>query len=211
MAGVALLLGADPAWRCQFSDLANPPCTPGVLDTCCLPVRTGLRCKYTILKCKAMDFSKELEQRVKEAIEAVPEAVASTAKRYFLERFSEKAFDGEPWKPWGKRYKPGRGTLLVQSGALRKSIDVDEISARRVVITAGGDRVPYARAHNEGFSGSVVVRSHERVSKKGKPYVVKQHTRKMLVPRRRFMGESHELETLIKKDVEQLFKNTMER
>ena len=34
-----------------------------------------------------MDFSKELEQRVKEAIEAVPEAVASTAKRYFLERF----------------------------------------------------------------------------------------------------------------------------
>ena len=155
-----------------------------------------------------MDFSKELEQRVKEAIEAVPEAVASTAKRYFLERFSEKAFDGEPWKPWGKRY---RGTLLVQSGALRKSIDVDEISARRVVITAGGDRVPYARAHNEGFSGSVVVRSHERVSKKGKPYVVKQHTRKMLVPRRRFMGESHELETLIKKDVEQLFKNTMER
>lgn len=78
-------------------------------------------------------------------------------------------------------------------------------------ITAGGDRVPYARAHNEGFSGSVVVRSHERVSKKGKPYVVKQHTRKMLVPRRRFMGESHELETLIKKDVEQLFKNTMER
>ena len=78
-----------------------------------------------------MDFSKELEQRVKEAIEAVPEAVASTAKRYFLERFSEKAFDGEPWKPWGKRYKPGKGTLLVQSGALRKSIDVDEINARR--------------------------------------------------------------------------------
>ena len=165
----------------------------------------------TILKCKAMDFSKELEQRVKEAIEAVPEAVASTAKRYFLERFSEKAFDGEPWKPCGKRYKPGKGTLLVQSGSLRKSIDVDEINARKVVITAGGDRVPYARAHNEGFSGSVVVRSHERVSKKGKPYVVKQHTRKMLVPRRRFMGESHELETLIKKDVEQLFKNTMER
>ena len=35
--------GADPAWRCRFSDLANPPCTPGVLDACCLPVRTGLR------------------------------------------------------------------------------------------------------------------------------------------------------------------------
>ena len=46
IAGVALLLGADPAWRCQFSDLANPPCTPGVLDT----VRTGLRCKYNHFK-----------------------------------------------------------------------------------------------------------------------------------------------------------------
>lgn len=50
MAGVALLLGADPAWRCRFSDLANPPCTPGVLDACCLPVRTGLRCKYNHFK-----------------------------------------------------------------------------------------------------------------------------------------------------------------
>lgn len=158
-----------------------------------------------------MDFSRELEQKVKEAIGAVPEAVASTAKRYFLERFSEKAFDGEPWQPWSKRYKPGRGTLLVQSGALRKSIDIEEVGARRVVITAGGDRVPYARAHNEGFSGSVVVRTHERVSRKGKPYVVKQHTRKMLMPRRRFMGESRELELLIRKDLEQLFKNVMER
>lgn len=50
IAGLALLLGADPAWRCRFSDLANPPCTPGVLDTCCLPVRTGLRCKYSHFK-----------------------------------------------------------------------------------------------------------------------------------------------------------------
>ena len=70
------------------------------------PLGQDFDANITILKCKAMDFSKELEQRVKEAIEAVPEAVASTAKRYFLERFSEKAFDGEPWKPWGKRYKP---------------------------------------------------------------------------------------------------------
>ena len=96
-----------------------------------------------------MDFSKELEQKVKEAIEAVPEAVASTAKRYFLERFSEKAFDGEPWQTWSKRYRPGRGTLLVQSGALRKSIDIDEISARRVVITAGGDRVILHKRYGE--------------------------------------------------------------
>lgn len=158
-----------------------------------------------------MDFGKELEQRVKEAMEAVPEVVASTAKRYFLERFSEKSFDGEPWPPWSKRYRPGRGTLLVQSGALRKSIDIDGISARKVVITAGGDRVPYARVHNEEFSGSVVVPSHSRTGRKGKQYVVKRHTRKALIPRRQFLGESRELNRILKKDIGQLFKNIMEQ
>ena len=56
-----------------------------------------------------MDFGKELEQRVKEAMEAVPEVVASTAKRYFLERFSEKSFDGEPWPPWSKKIQARKG------------------------------------------------------------------------------------------------------
>lgn len=40
-----------------------------------------------------MDISKELKQKVKEAIAAVVDAIASTAQKYFFERFSEKEFD----------------------------------------------------------------------------------------------------------------------
>ena len=58
-----------------------------------------------------MDFSKELEQRVKEAIEAVPEAVASTAKRYFLERL-EKALTGNHGSHGVKDTSPERGHCL---------------------------------------------------------------------------------------------------
>ena len=94
---------------------------------------------------------------------------------------------------------------------MRKSIDIDGISARKVAITAGGDRVPYARAHNEEFSGSVVVPSHSRTGRKGKQYVVKQHTRKALIPRRQFLGESRELNRILKKDIGLLFKNIMEQ
>ena len=158
-----------------------------------------------------MDFTKELKQKIKEAMDDIPATVASTAQKYFIERFSEKEFDGTPWPVWSKKYQPGRGTLMVQSGRLRKSIEIDEVSARRVVITAGNDEVLYAKAHNEGFSGSVVVKTHERTSKKGKVYVVKQHNRKMLLPQRRFLGESRELDTLIKRDIENIFKTIMKQ
>lgn len=157
-----------------------------------------------------MDFRKELKQKVKEAMDSVPGIVASTAQGYFTERFSKKEFDGTPWPAWGKNYHPRRGTLLVQSGALRKSIEVDEINPRRVVITAGNDEVLYAKVHNEGFSGSVVVPEHKRTSKKSKQYVVKQHTRKTLIPQRQFIGESQELNNILKKDIEQLFKTIIE-
>lgn len=211
IAGVTLLLGANPAWRCLLSALAHPPYTPGVLDTRCLPVRTGLRCKNTNLIRKTMNFNKELEQRVKEAIAAVPDAVATTAKKYFIERFEKKEFDGTPWDTWGPNYHPKRGTLLVQSGRLRKSIDIEEVRTHKVVITAGNDEVLYAKVHNEGFSGSVVVPSHHRTSKKGKQYVVKKHTRKMAIVQRRFLGESRELNHILKKDIEQLFKTVMDQ
>lgn len=157
-----------------------------------------------------MDFTKELKQKVKEAMDSVPGIIASTAQGYFIERFSKKEFDGTPWPAWGKNYHPGRGTLLVQSGALRKSIEVDEISDRRVVITAGNDEVLYAKVHNEGFSGSVVVPEHKRTSKKGKEYKVKKHTRKALVPQRQFLGESRELNQLLEKEIEQIFKTILE-
>lgn len=141
---------------------------------------------------------------------AMPELVAELAVDYFKERFRYKAFDGTPWPGPGRGYKRTNGSLLVDSGHLLNSICPAEVSAHRVVISAGNENVLYAKVHNEGFSGSVVVKAHDRTSKKGKQYVVKQHTRKALIPQRRFLGESRELNNILKKDIEQLFKTIIE-
>lgn len=158
-----------------------------------------------------MDISKELKQKVKEAMSAVPDLVAELAVDYFKERFRYKEFDGTQWPAPGKSYRRTNGSLLVDTGHLMNSIRPTEISAGRVVISAGNDNVLYAKVHNEGFSGSVIVPTHNRTSKKGKTYVVKQHTRKMLIPQRQFLGESRELNALLKKDIEQLFKTILEQ
>ena len=159
-----------------------------------------------------MDFNKELEQRIKAAIAAVPDAVAPTAQKYFIERFTDKEFDGSPCPDFAPTYKHRtNGSLMVDSGRLRKSIEIDEVTARKVVITAGNDTVLYAKAHNEGFSGSVVVPAHKRTSKKGKIYEVKQHTRKVFLPQRQFLGESRELNELLEKDIKQLFKTIIDQ
>lgn len=157
-----------------------------------------------------MDISKELRLKVNEAMNAVPDLVAELAVDYFKERFRYKEFDGKEWPEPGRGYKRSNGSLLVDSGHLLNSIRPAEISTDKVVISAGNDNVLYAKVHNEGFSGSVVVKTHDRTSKKGKQYVVKQHTRKALIPQRQFMGESRELNIILKKDIEQLFKTIIE-
>lgn len=157
-----------------------------------------------------MDVSKELRQKVNEAMNAVPDLVAELAVDYFKERFRYKEFDGKGWPEPGRGYKRSNGSLLVDSGHLLNSIRPAEVSPGKVVISAGNDNVLYAKVHNEGFSGSVVVKTHDRTSKKDKQYVVKQHTRKALIPQRQFMGESRELNNILKKDIEQLFKTIIE-
>jgi phage gpG-like protein len=43
-----------------------------------------------------------------------------------------------------------RGTTLVKSGKLLRSIDAKVIDAKTILVTAGGPGVPYARIHHEG-------------------------------------------------------------
>ena len=82
-------------------------------------------------------------------------------------------------------------------------------SQEKVVIGAGNSKVKYAKAHNEGFSGSVVVKSFRRIGKNGKIHNVRSHTRKMDIPRRQFMGRCAELEEILRKETERLFRNVM--
>lgn len=151
----------------------------------------------------------DLEQRIRKAMRSLPKLVAEDAAEYSRRRFAEKNFDGKPWKPLSKNYRPTRGTLLVRSGALLNSVRVVSVSQEKVVIGAGNSKVPYAQVHNEGFSGSVVVKTHSRRMKGGKTVRVKSHNRRMNIPRRQFMGNCPELERKLKTVSEQLFKSIL--
>lgn len=138
----------------------------------------------------------------------LPQVVANTAVRYTENAFRVKAFDGKPWKKWSRNYRPGKGSLLVQSGKMARSVRA-RITPRKVTILAGKKQTPYAEVHNNGFSGSVVVRSHQRV-RKGKVENVRSHTRNMNIPQRQFIGRCNELEKQIQKNTEQLFKQLLQ-
>ena len=156
-----------------------------------------------------MNTTDEIARRIGRAMQALPDIVAEEAVEYSRRRFTEKTFDGKPWRPVSPNYHPRRGTLLVRSGALLNSVRVASITPQKVVITAGNSKVAYARAHNEGFSGSVVVKPHQRRLKGGKIARVRSYQRRMSVPRRQFLGRCAELEDILKRETENLFKNTM--
>ena len=85
------------------------------------------------------------------------------------------------------------------------------VTPNKVVISAGNSKVPYARVHNEGFTGSVVVPAHDRRTKKGKGKTVqvKAHKRMMRIPQRQFLGACPELERILKREAEALFKSIL--
>lgn len=134
--------------------------------------------------------------------EQAPQIVAETATSYYKERFTEKSWDGEPWTP--AKHPPGRGSLMVRSGALMRSIRPTLVSATEVRIGAGNDRVPYARIHNEGGVIRQVPTAKqrrffwamERSEKKGAEdtgawaKMARSETLNIPIPRRQFMGHS---------------------
>lgn len=140
---------------------------------------------------------------------AVPGMVAETAGDYFKESFTRKGFDGKDWAP--AKVKKQHGSLLVNSSKLLGSIHPAIVSPERVVISAGGGQVTYARVHNEGYEGEVDVAEHDREikikskavkgKKKRKPETkvckVRAHTRNVSIVKRQFMGEAVELNKLI--------------
>ena len=109
----------------------------------------------------------------------------------FDKNFQRKAFFTERWKK--NRNPNARGSLLVVTGTLRRSIQASE-TPDGVRFTSN---VPYATLHNEGGKGSVTVRQHTRTSKKGKTYAVRQHNRTVNVPQRQFVGDGQHTQRII--------------
>lgn len=137
---------------------------------------------------------KELDRYLRSLPDRIlPEAaeiIAETATEYYRETFRKKAFDGNPWAP--AKVQKRTGSLLIDSGAMMNSIRASSVSPEKVVISAGNDKVEYARVHNEGYSGPVTVPAHTRHTRHG-DVNVRKHTRNVSIPQRQFLGDSKEL------------------
>ncbi len=142
--------------------------------------------------------------RVSKAVNKLPARAATEAVNFSKERFRAQNWIDNSTQPWEKRKvvknesnrKSGRATL-VDTGRLRRSIRKVRVSKTSAII---GTDVPYAEAHNDGYRGRVKqrVRAHTRTTIHGKVNV-KTHSRviNLNLPRRRFIGNSAQLEKQI--------------
>lgn len=120
----------------------------------------------------------------------------------FDKNFTRKGFFQKKWKP--RKNPRALGSLLHVTGTLRRSIR-SRVTQNGVQFTSS---VPYAVAHNEGFSGTQNVREHtRRNSKTGKSSRVRAHQRHADIPERRFIGPGKETDAII----EQVVNDNMQR
>lgn len=142
--------------------------------------------------------------RFDQRFQLVPPVVSETAVEFFKERFIQKNWEGTPWTPYkNKKREPRRGSLMMRSNNLFSSIRPSQVTADKVVISAGSSKVPYARVHNEGLRvrGVQYVRpyTHPNLLGKGRRQV-QGHARKVdfTMPQRQYMGNSAMLNDRIK-------------
>lgn len=167
------------------------------------------------------DFLTKLN-RLSKLYKKFPEMAAIEAVNFSKERFVRKNWVDRSVKVWKPR-KPSpewhseaqkkaaaRGSLMVKSGRLKRSIR--KIKVTRNSVTIGTD-VPYAEVHNEGavINQTITVKTHSR-KRKGRTETVKAHRRKrkITIPERRFMGESalllRRIERLVQKEINEILK-----
>ena len=108
----------------------------------------------------------------------------------FDRNFERKAFFGDRWKP---RRNEGKGTLLLVTGTLRRSIQ-SSVVGDGVRFTS---QVPYATVHNEGGTIAQNVRAHQR-RRHGKTHDVRAHQRRINMPQRQFIGDGPDTRRIIK-------------
>lgn len=163
---------------------------------------------------------RQVQSRLKIILPRLPYKIGTIMVNFSKDRFIAQNWVDEGYQMWPRRKmnKRNRGrAILVKTGRLRRSIRI--ISVSRNYVTIGSD-VPYAQAHNEGFTGSVSVRQHKR-RRTGKAEVfsiksrkkknvkvdlgdlyVKSHSRQMSLPQRQFMGPSRMLSNRLTREIE---------
>lgn len=167
------------------------------------------------------DFIKKLT-RLSKLYTKFPELAAIEAVNFSKERFVRKNWVDKGVEAWKAR-KPSpewhsdeqkkaatRGSLMVKSGRLKRSIRKTAVTRNSVTI---GTDVPYAETHNEGavINQSVNIKSHTR-TRKGRESRVKAHKRRRMIklPKRQFIGESaillRRIERLVQREITEILK-----
>lgn len=111
----------------------------------------------------------------------------------FKNNFREQGFFGQKWVATkvSKASKRGQGSILIVTGAMRRSIR-SMIRGMAVVFTSN---LPYTALHNEGGKFAVTVRAHSRTNRKtGKTHNVRSHYRQMNMPQRQFIGDHEKVQ-----------------
>lgn len=159
-----------------------------------------------------------MQQKLQKAMDGLPLVLVNEAVNWTKGNFTRQGWPGasfQPWKPRSANAKRNMGrAILVDTGRLKRSIR--KISTGNLTASFGTD-VPYASAHNNGFKGTVNVKAHQRqqfgkvkysTGKTGqfatKRGVVGQKKvgsfqRHMNLPRRRFIGNSPVLVSILRK------------
>lgn len=159
-------------------------------------------------------------RRIQNAARTLPRVVGNEAVNWVKDNFQRQGFPGSTFAVWRRRIFAKRQgpSILIKSGRMKRGVKIITIGDTRVVIGVQG--VPYARAHNYGFSGTVSVPSYTRnkytksrvgsgkLTKSGKERMktiktvsgaitVKAHTRRMNLPKRQFIGASPVLKSIL--------------
>ncbi len=159
-----------------------------------------------------------LTGKLQRSISTLPPILGNEAVNWVKDNFRRQGYPDKSftaWKPRAANAKrnAGRG-ILINTGRLSRSPRIMSTGVNRVDI---GVDVPYAKAHNDGYTGVVTVKSHSRAkignikmssgktgefrTKRGitGSTQVKSHQRKMNLPRRRFIGASPILASILRR------------
>lgn len=169
------------------------------------------------------EFNRRLKQNAATlqnyAQSILPAKMGNIALRFINGNFRAQGFQGTSFSKW----KPNKrnGTILVKSGRLRAATTYT-VQTGQVTIR---NSVPYAKIHNEGFSGTVSVKAYTRntygkmkietnqVTKTGKARKktvtmktgerqVKAHTRNVNLPKRQFIPTPTSRSPVLERSIE---------
>ena len=122
----------------------------------------------------------------------------------FDRNFERKGFFSDKWKPRAQDY--GRGSLLMVSGAMRRSTQ-GEVSGNGVRFTSS---MPYTALHNEGGKIKVTAKmrkffwhKYKQTKVEGWKYMALMKIGSVInIPQRRFIGPGKDTDRLIREVIE---------